>query len=64
MQKGTTGQKYNIQNRRDQSISLRLSKKEADMIRKKADIKKMSIVDFIVYAVDKTRVEGYNKKRD
>lgn len=62
MQKGTTGQKYNVTNRRDQSISLRLSETEANMLREKAQLKKMSIVDFVVYAIDNTRVKGYNKK--
>lgn len=62
MQKGTTGQKYNVKNRRNKTLNLRISATEERMIKEKAKILNMSIVDFIVGACDNRRVKGFNKK--
>lgn len=62
MQKGTTGQRYNVKNRRNKTLNIRISATEERMIKEKAKILNMSIVDFIIEACDKRRVKGFNKK--
>lgn len=62
MQKGTTGQRYNVENRRDKTLNLRISATEEHMIREKAKILNLSIVDFVIEACDGRRVKGFNKK--
>lgn len=62
MQRGTTGQRYNVKNRRNKTLNLRISATEERMIKEKAKILNMSIVDFIIEACDKRRVKGFNKK--
>ena len=62
MQKGTTGQKYNVKNRRNKTLNLRISATEEHMIKEKAKTLNMSIVDFIIEACDSRRVKGFNKK--
>ena len=62
MQKGTRGRRYNVVNRRDKVLNIRISEEEDRMIRQKAEVLNMSIVDFIVHACDERRVKGFNKK--
>lgn len=62
MQRGTTGQRYNVKNRRNKTLNLRISATEERMIKEKAKILNTSIVDFIIEACDNRRVKGFNKK--
>lgn len=62
MQKGTRGTRYNVINRRDKSLTIRISEAEDTMIREKAKLLNMSLVDFVVHACNDRRVKGYNKK--